>query len=56
MTPLAKLFCGITLITIPSIIYGGYFLLTVRTGTTKAQLTDFQKACFAQVMHMQVCW
>ena len=46
MTTLTKLFCGITLLTVPSIQYGGYFLLTVLSGTAKISLTDFQKSMF----------
>lgn len=46
MTSLAKLMCGITLLTVPSIAYGGYFLLTILSGYTRLTLTDFQKAMF----------
>lgn len=46
MTSLAKLFCGITLLTVPTIQYGGYFLLTVLSGTANMPLTDFQKNMF----------
>ncbi len=46
MTPLAKLMCGITLLTVPTIAYGGYFLLTILSGYTRLALTDFQKAMF----------
>jgi hypothetical protein len=46
MTPETKLTCGIILLTIPTIQYGGYFLLTVLTGKQKLVLTDFQKSMF----------
>lgn len=46
MTPISKLFCGITILTAPSIQYGGYFLLTLLAGYKKMALTDFQKAMF----------
>ena len=47
MTHEAKLFCGITLITIPSIQYGGYFLLRLLSGShQELELNDFQKAMF----------
>jgi len=38
--------CGITLLTVPTIQYGGYFLLTILSGRSKLQLTDFQKSMF----------
>lgn len=46
MTSLSKLFCGITLFTVPTIIYGGYYLLTVLSGYDKTPLTNFQKSMF----------
>ncbi|MBT1704704.1 hypothetical protein KK060_15525 [Fulvivirgaceae bacterium PWU20] len=47
MTEEAKLMCGITLVTIPSIEYGGYFLLTVLSGSfKKIEFNNFQKAMF----------
>ena len=47
MTHEAKLMCGITLITIPSIQYGGYFLLRVLSVRHQyLELNDFQKAMF----------
>ena len=47
MTYEAKLMCGITLITIPSIQYGGYFLLRVLSGGyQQLELNGFQKAMF----------
>ncbi len=47
MTHEAKLMSGITLLTIPSIEYGGYFLLTVLSGKFKgATFTGFQKSMF----------
>jgi len=38
--------CGITLLTVPTIQYGGYFLLTILSGRSKLRLTDFQKSMF----------
>lgn len=46
MTRLCKLFCGITLLTVPAIQYGGYFLLTVLSGTDGTALTGFQQSMF----------
>lgn len=46
MTSLTKLFCGIILLTVPTIQYGGYFLLTILSGKAKLPLTDFQKSMF----------
>jgi len=38
--------CGIIVLTVPTIAYGGYFLLTILAGYDKTPLTDFQKAMF----------
>ncbi len=47
MTNEARKLCGYILITVPTIIYGGYFLLTILSGQQEhLQLTDFQKAMF----------
>lgn len=46
MSRLSKLFCGITLLTVPTIQYGGYFLLTLVAGWSTASLTDFQRSMF----------
>jgi len=47
MTFEAKLMCGIILMTIPGIQFGGYFLLRVLTGGhDRLELTDFQKSMF----------
>lgn len=47
MTRHTKLLSGIILLTIPSIVYGGYFLLNILSGQEEAlQLTDFQKSMF----------
>jgi len=46
MTRLSKIFCGITLLSVPGIIYGGYFLLTVLSGQYNSALTEFQKSMF----------
>jgi hypothetical protein len=41
-----KLMSGILLITIPTIAYGGTFLLRVLAGRSPVPLTDFQKSMF----------
>lgn len=47
MTFESKLMCGIILITIPSIEYGGYFLLRLLSGGYQEQgFNGFQKAMF----------
>ncbi|HVI47768.1 MAG TPA: hypothetical protein VM802_23045 [Chitinophaga sp.] len=47
MTTAAKMMCGVILITVPTIEYGGYFLLTVLSGRRdNMQLTPFQKSMF----------
>ena len=47
MSHTTKLMCGVILLTIPSIQYGGYFLLQILSGKlNKLELTDFQKAMF----------
>lgn len=46
MTSISKLMSGITILTVPTIAYGGYFLLTVLSGYDKTPLTDFQKSMF----------
>jgi hypothetical protein len=46
MTSFSKLMCGITLLTVPTIAYGGYYLLTILSGYDKSSLTDFQKSMF----------
>ena len=46
MTSLSKIFCGIILLTVPTIQYGGYFLLTILSGKENLPLTDFQKSMF----------
>jgi hypothetical protein len=46
MSSITRILCGIILLTVPSIIYGGYFLLTILTGSSKLALTDFQKSMF----------
>lgn len=45
MTNDARKTSGIILLTVPTIAYGGYFLLTILSGE-HAELTDFQKAMF----------
>ncbi len=46
MTRPTKLLAGLILITIPTIQYGGYFLLTIVSGWSDLALTDFQRAFF----------
>jgi drug/metabolite transporter superfamily protein YnfA len=47
MTKEARKISGYILLTVPTIIYGGYFLLTVLSGHQEhLQLTDFQKSMF----------
>jgi hypothetical protein len=46
MTPETRITCGIILLTVPGIIYGGYFLLSILSGRLKLPLTDFQKSMF----------
>jgi hypothetical protein len=46
MTGNAKLISGVILITMPTIQYGGYFLLKLLSGQTNLTLTDFQKSMF----------
>lgn len=47
MTDISKLMCGAILLSVPTIEYGGYFLLAVLSGKyTELGLTAFQKAMF----------
>lgn len=47
MTTETKKTSGIIILTVPTIVYGGYFLLTVLSGQHgELGLTDFQKAMF----------
>ena len=46
MTSISKLICAITILIVPTIAYGGYFLLTLLSGYDKTPLTDFQKSMF----------
>jgi len=47
MKHITRIFCGITLLTIPTIEFGGYFLLNVISGKeADLVLTDFQTAMF----------
>lgn len=46
MTPEARITCGIVLLTVPTIQYGGFFLLSILSGKSKLPLTDFQKSMF----------
>jgi drug/metabolite transporter superfamily protein YnfA len=47
MTNEARKICGFILLSVPTIIYSGYFLLTVLSGQQEhLQLTDFQKSMF----------
>ncbi|MDF9800508.1 hypothetical protein OKW21_005771 [Catalinimonas alkaloidigena] len=47
MTYITKLMCGIILLTVPTIQYGGYFLLQLLAGKhTEMGLNTFQKSMF----------
>ena len=47
MSYLTKVFCGVTLILVPTIQYGGYFLLQLLSGRySSLELTEFQRAMF----------
>jgi hypothetical protein len=46
MSRLTKIFCGITLLTVPTIAYGGYFLLTILAGWSPEEFTPFQQSMF----------
>ncbi len=46
MSPETRITCGIILLTVPTIMYGGYFLLGILSGRLKFPLTDFQKSMF----------
>jgi hypothetical protein len=47
MTRITKKISGFILLSVPTIIYGGYFLLTALSGQQEhLQLTDFQKSMF----------
>ncbi len=47
MTAETKLMCGIILLTVPTIQYGGFFLLQLRSGKYSGlALTEFQKGMF----------
>lgn len=46
MTPVSRIICGIILLTVPTIQYGGYFILAILSGQSGLSLTDFQKSMF----------
>lgn len=46
MSRATLLLTGLVLITVPSIQYGGYFLLTIVSGWADLALTEFQQAFF----------
>lgn len=47
MTKETRLFSGIIILTVPTIAYGGYFLLSVLSGQQDhLELTEFQKSMF----------
>jgi hypothetical protein len=46
LSPNTQLMCGILLITVPTIAYGGSFLLRVLSGSMALPLTAFQKSMF----------
>jgi hypothetical protein len=43
---MSKIFCGITLLAVPTIIYGGYFLLTLLLKIGNEEFTEFQQNMF----------
>ena len=47
MSKLTKIFCGVIILTIPTIQYGGYFLLQNLSGNyDQLNLTEFQESMF----------
>lgn len=46
MSEQTKITVGIILLTMPTIQYGGFFLLKILSGKTSAPFTDFQKSMF----------
>ncbi len=46
MDYITRLMCGIIVLTVPTIQYGGYFLLQLLSGKIDLPLTDFQKSMF----------
>lgn len=46
MTTETKKVSGLILLTVPTIVYGGYFLLTVLSGEQDLDLTVFQRSMF----------
>ena len=46
MDYITRLTCGIIVLTVPTIQYGGYFLLQLLSGKIDLPLTDFQKSMF----------
>ena len=55
MTDATKLIAGILLITVPTIEYGGTFLLGLLS-RSYAEFTDFQRSMFRARMHTRACW
>ncbi len=46
MNPVTRQICGIILLTVPTIQYGGFFLLKILSGMQGQALTSFQKSMF----------
>lgn len=46
MSSLSKLICSLVLLTVPTIQYGGYYLLLLVSRRAGEQLTDFQRRMF----------
>ena len=46
MSSPSKLLCGLVLLTVPTIQYGGYYLLLLLSRRTGEALTDFQRSMF----------
>jgi hypothetical protein len=53
----ARLMSGILLVTVPTIQYGGYFLLKLFSGQMPGMKpSPLQTSFFEQGMRMRVCW
>lgn len=46
MSSQTKLISGIIILTVPTIQFGGYFLLSLLAGWNEMELTDFQRSMF----------
>jgi hypothetical protein len=48
ISSLSKLLCSLILLKVPSIQYGGYYLLTLLLGRTGQESTDYQRDKFRE--------